>query len=481
MKKLITILTLMPCLCFGQWNQLGTDISGSVAGDEFGSSVAFNSNGETFVTGTQNNNSSTGTTQIYEWDGTDWAQKGTDINGVNSGEQFGQSVDISADGNTVLIGAPSGGIASSPGYSAVYEWDGTSWIQKGTNIIGENTNLNAAGGSVSISANGNIIAIGASGNTNGNASYAGHVRIYEWNGATWVQQGADIDGLNQFDGFGGTVSLNSSGNLVAISAIGAGIGGEVKVLQWNGTNWLQLGATLVGGTNNAFGNTVDLDTLGTTLSVGATSNDADFGAGYVEVFSWDGMNWNQKGMRLESDPTGDDFHEIAKLSADGNILVVGAYGAENGFVTVFKFDGVNWNTVDNVILGENDGDFFGVSVDISDDGSKIVVGARQNDSNGANAGEIKIFENLTFLSLDDNSTLHQVNVFPNPFNNYIQIISEIDLQTYTLTSLDGKTIKSENFNNLKELTIDLSEIKTGVYILNIKSINTSKNFKIIKK
>ena len=48
-----------------------------------------------------------------------------------------------------------------------------------------------------------MVAIGASRN-DGNGSDAGHVRLYAWDGSSWVQRGSDIDGeaAGDLSGFG---------------------------------------------------------------------------------------------------------------------------------------------------------------------------------------------------------------------------------------------------------------------------------------
>jgi len=61
-------------------------------------------------------------------------------------------------------------------------------------IIGENAD-DQSGRAVSLSADGNTIAIGARLN-NGNGSNSGHTRIYEWINSSWTQKGLDIDGEN---------------------------------------------------------------------------------------------------------------------------------------------------------------------------------------------------------------------------------------------------------------------------------------------
>jgi hypothetical protein len=61
------------------------------------------------------------------------------------------------------------------------------------------------------------VAIGAYGN-DGNATDAGHVRIYKNISGTWTQVGADIDGEAVNDESGISVSLSSDGSIVAIGA-----------------------------------------------------------------------------------------------------------------------------------------------------------------------------------------------------------------------------------------------------------------------
>ena len=44
------------------------------------------------------------------------------------------------------------------------------------------------------------------------------MRIYSWNGTAWTQLGADINGEAFSDAFGWSVSLNATGDRVAIGA-----------------------------------------------------------------------------------------------------------------------------------------------------------------------------------------------------------------------------------------------------------------------
>ena len=115
--------------------------------------------------------------------------------------------------------------------------NGTSWTQLGQDIDGESS-YDRSGNSVSISADGNTVAIGARLN-DGNGTYSGHVRIFENSGGYWTQIGQDIDGEATSDRSGTSVSISADGNTVAIGAPlnNPGIGwfgqGHVRIFELN--------------------------------------------------------------------------------------------------------------------------------------------------------------------------------------------------------------------------------------------------------
>ena len=76
-----------------------------------------------------------------------------------------------------------------------------------------------SGRPVSLSADGNRLAIGAPGNDD-NGFDSGHVRVYQWSGTAWVQLGADINGDAAYDYFGSSIAFSLNGNRLAIGAPG---------------------------------------------------------------------------------------------------------------------------------------------------------------------------------------------------------------------------------------------------------------------
>ena len=94
------------------------------------------------------------------------------------------------------------------GKCKIYNWNGVSWVQVGQDIIGE-ADSDGFGWSVSLNDLGDRVAIGAPWN-DGSATASGHVRIYNWNGVSWVQMGQDIDGEAYSDNSGFKISFNSN-------------------------------------------------------------------------------------------------------------------------------------------------------------------------------------------------------------------------------------------------------------------------------
>ena len=74
----------------------------------FGTSVSLSSDGTRVAIGAPDNDgggSNSGHVRIYDWNGTAWAQAGSDIDGEAAGDLFGTSVSLSSDGTRVAIGA----------------------------------------------------------------------------------------------------------------------------------------------------------------------------------------------------------------------------------------------------------------------------------------------------------------------------------------------------------------------------------------
>jgi hypothetical protein len=106
-----------------------------------------------------------------------WVQLGADIDGEAAYDQNGHSVSLSADGSVLAVGAPGNyGNGDYSGHVRVYTWNGSEWVQRGGDIDSEAAE-DWSGASVSLSADGSVLAVGAARN-GGNGYGSGHVRVY---------------------------------------------------------------------------------------------------------------------------------------------------------------------------------------------------------------------------------------------------------------------------------------------------------------
>ena len=165
------------------WIKRGPDIDGEAAGDQFGYDVSLNAQGNRLIVGApynDGNGSDGGHARVYEWNGTSWQQLGQDIDSEGAGDAFGISVSINNLGDKVAIGAVyNNGVLSNSGHVRYYTFDGNNWVQQGSDIDGEASG-DSFGRSVSLNGSGSRLVVGANGNdASGNVS--GHVRLF----STW--------------------------------------------------------------------------------------------------------------------------------------------------------------------------------------------------------------------------------------------------------------------------------------------------------
>ena len=76
--------------------------------------------------------------RVFNFDGSSWSQLGQDINGEAADDQFGTDISMSSDGTIIAIGAYlNNGNGSNSGHVRVFEFTNGSWIQLGLDIDGE--------------------------------------------------------------------------------------------------------------------------------------------------------------------------------------------------------------------------------------------------------------------------------------------------------------------------------------------------------
>lgn len=258
------------------------------------------------------------------------------------------------------------------------------------------------GWSVSLSRDGTVLAIGKPG--------INQVDVYETTdgGETWTQKGDSIDpdDDNTSSVYGESVSLNSDGSIISI---GDPTGNFAEVYEYNSNDseWVQLGSTLQvkDDTDTVVSGTLkrlQLNSTGDTIVLGNQESGDSDGSGTVNVYSYDGSDWNIKGDILEGETANDYFGTGVAINSDGTIIAVGAHGGDSadgsssntGSVYVYEYaSGTNtWNQKGTVQYGSTAGDKMGSHVKLNKDGTILMTGSSYGDNEETDTGYVRIWQ-----------------------------------------------------------------------------------------
>jgi FG-GAP repeat protein len=403
----------------GQSDHFGSSVALSRDGNTMAVAAHWEASGATGVNGNQNDNSvpQSGAVYVFTRNGTTWTQqayikasntgKAGEGQLAGDGDQFGFSLALSGDGNTLAVGAISEDSAAqqingnqgddsaqSAGAVYVYARTGTAWAQQ---AYVKSANMGAGDGlgfSVALSFDGNTLAAAAFDEDGGGrginppdnteSQNSGALYVFTRQGGTWSQQ-AYIKGSKgeTSDGFGFATAISDDGNTIAV-----GSGDEAC---------LTPGIDPPGCADDAPPN------RGANIWVGA-----------AYVFVRTGTTWSEQTfIKAPNARPYNSFGVRLDLSGDGNTLAVSSYlednggrgirpptvqqfliqdilngwrehrneAEESGAVYFYTRSGTRWTAGAWVKAANADaGDEFGSSVALSTDGHVMVVGAHGEDS-----------------------------------------------------------------------------------------------------
>jgi hypothetical protein len=390
----------------GAWIQQGEKLAGSDAegpGVQQGTSVSLSADGNTAIIGGPFDGNRAGAAWIWIRSGGLWTQREPKLfgSGVEGKAEQGQSVALSADGSTAIVG----GISDKGFAGAAWVWtrSGGVWIQQAKLAGSDAAGVALQGSSVALSADGNTAIVGGSEDNH----FAGAAWIWIRSGGVWTQQGPKLVGSGVVGSGaqqGTSVALSADGNTAMVGGItdrlfnvNTGVpitdGGAVWVWTRIGGVWTQQGPKLVGsGAVSVIGleifptqqgSAVALSADGNTAIIGGYGDAGDVGA--VWIWTRSAGVWTQQGSKL----VGSGAHGFSKegfsvsLSADGNTALVGGNGDGAGSVWVWTRSGGVWTQQGNKLVGSDSvgSSDQGVSVSLSADGNTALVGGNGDNGN----------------------------------------------------------------------------------------------------
>lgn len=369
--------------------------SNTGSNDSFGQAIALSADGATLAVGApreasaakgvggnqiDNTAPEAGAVYLFVRSNAVWKQQAyLKASNTDAGDQFGWSVALSADGNTLAVGArvessaatgidgdQADNTARASGAVYVFARSGASWSQQAY-VKASNTAQGANFGlAVALASDGATLAVGAEGESsaatgvdgdphNTDAPSSGAAYVFTRSGTTWSQQAyVKASNTDHEDRFGHSVALSADGATLAVGAYdeqsdAVGVDGDqarnalaaagaAYVFTRSDTTWHQQAYVKASNTDalDHFGTSVTLSADGASLAVGApaeastatgvdgdqTSN-ASIGTGALYLFNRSGATWTQHAY-VKASNTGGGFGTSAAFSADAATLVVSA-------------------------------------------------------------------------------------------------------------------------------------------------------------
>jgi sugar lactone lactonase YvrE len=388
-----------------KWTQQGSKLTGSgevsstEAPGEFGAGVALSSDGSTGLMGGPGDNKGLGAAWAFTRLGSTWTQQGSKLTGTGASARSrgtqGESVALSSDGNTALVGGPGDGV----GAAWVFTRAGSTWTQQGSKLTGTEASAEARfGASVALSANGNTALVGGPGDSKG----VGAAWAFTRSGENWSQQ-AKLTGGGESGAarFGSGVALSSDGNTAVIGGPldNAGAGAAWAFTRAS-EKWSPQGSKLTGsGESGAahLGFSVALSSDGSTALVGAPLDNGEVGAAWA--FSRASETWSQQAKLTPSGVGGalpPQFGQSVALSSNGNTALIGGPDDEagNGAAWAFTRSGTTWSPQGPKLTGSGITGIVagvGTSVALSADGNTALVGGPLDDGEAGAAWVFRRF------------------------------------------------------------------------------------------
>ncbi len=349
-----------------------------------------------------------------------WSQEAF-VKASNTGpnDLFGFSVALSSDGSTLVVGAPGedGAANAAADSGAVYVFrHATSWAQEAL-LRGSNTQTgDGFGWSVAVAADGATVIAGAP-YEDGDAEAlesTGAAYVLTRGGSVWAEQKL-LRSMTPTRNllFGRVVALSGDGVTAAVGSPTEALGGTVTVFKGLAR---ALDAQVRGANTRVddhFGAALALSFDGLVLVVGApgeptlsigvnptTTTVTAAGSGAAYVLRRGSAGWAQEAfVKATNTHEGDGFGSAVALSADGLVLACGAtgedsesrgidgnqstlLGADSGAVFLYRFSNGAWARSAYVKASNADrGDAFGGSLALSSNGARLVVTSTGDDSN----------------------------------------------------------------------------------------------------
>jgi len=378
----------------------------------YGTSVDLNEDSTYAIVGAPLN--TVGWAYIYSVSGTTFTQQAAINGGSNSGsyqngDNFGNAVAISGDGAVAVMGAPGYDISINTlntGDAYVFERSGITWTQRArlgtTRLSSDQDSNDFFGHAVDIDEDGTFVVVSANSDDGNDGGGSGPGAIYAcgpYSGSSYGSAKITASDGADNNSFGYDVAISGNGSYIIVGSplkavSGLSIAGGVYIYERTGSSFGGATETIIDNpvpaAGDYFGRSVDINYDGTWAAIGSYGDDDEAsGAGAVFVYKRTGSSWTQQAKLVADDAAANDGLGVStggiQISNDGTKIVVGAWGDDpGGAAYIFERTGESWKqtrklTASDATAGDQYAHGIQGGVSISDDGETVLIGASRED------------------------------------------------------------------------------------------------------
>lgn len=461
--------------------QMGWDLIGDENHNSFASSVSMSHDGSIMAVGGRGNSviGQLPYVRIFFWDGVLWRPKGNEIKGEFLTDYAPDLSTISSDGETVLF-PHSGNSDGAPGSFRVFDWDGSSWVQRGETILELQAN-SGFGRSAQISGPGNHVIIGANTiNANG-LTNVGAVQVYEWLDGAWSQKGSSIFGTQMDEEKGDRVDISDDGSRIIIgsynkNANGMENNGEVRAYEYVGEDWEPIGQRFVGDRGN--------EALGLFAQITADGNRIFFTGGLngneeheIRIFDWQDDEWVATRPAIFPVESEEGFGKLFQVSDSGDqvaVRIISAGNDDEPRIALYEWRTGSYVRVGDYLKGINTDlrSGFSSALSISGDGNRLATGTSLNL---VQFGRLGTYDFSSLVPVYEASSFY-LSIFPNPTADVLTLrgnqLGELRLLDVTGRQLQHYPVAPANIN--------LHGLPSGTYLVQVRQGNRWVSRRIVR-
>lgn len=301
--------------------------SDKASSDSFGTVTAISRDGAVIAVSAPSEDPSNiadaGSVYIYKKSGSTWSQVQKISATVKASyDKFGSALSLNLDGSVLVVG--SWGHSNWKGAAYVFQNSsgGSTWTQSQKLVDPDQSKSTEFGNTVEVSDDGNLVVVGCHLGSTENTNNCGTVHLFEKQASTWTHIQKLASSNEQSNGyFGQSISLKSDASTIVIGAASENTGGRTYIFEKQGSSWVETQYLEIDTSiYRYFGGSVSIATEADVIVIGA-KNDFSDTRGAIYVFQKSSGMWTQTQLlTLQTPGAVDQFGADTCVTKDGTYI-----------------------------------------------------------------------------------------------------------------------------------------------------------------